>query len=133
MGHAPLNWTETLTARAPLHREGQAHQVPPGVPLLRVTRITSNPDGQILEVNDTRISAGGSRSATSRTPPKLTDGRAVEPGPRYAQYRAPSPEREALGSSDPGMAGARAPVPAKRGLSWTKWVTASASAACGGV
>jgi GntR family transcriptional regulator len=59
MGHGPLHWTETLTARAPLHHEAQALRVPPGVPLLRITRITSNPDGHVLEVNDTRISASG--------------------------------------------------------------------------
>jgi GntR family transcriptional regulator len=57
MGHGPLHWTETLTARAPLHQEAQTLRIRPGVPLLRITRITTNPAGRILEINDTRISA----------------------------------------------------------------------------
>ncbi|WP_331735735.1 hypothetical protein [Streptomyces sp. NBC_00057] len=32
--------------------------VPPkGVPLLRITRTTTGPDGTVLEINDTRMSA----------------------------------------------------------------------------
>ena len=57
MGHAPLEWSEDVTARAPLHHEATALRLPPGVPLLRITRTTTNPAGRPLEINDTRMSA----------------------------------------------------------------------------
>lgn len=32
-------------------------RLPKGVPLLRITRTTSSPNGTVLEINDTRMSA----------------------------------------------------------------------------
>jgi GntR family transcriptional regulator len=57
MGHAPLRWSESLSARMPLHHETGTHRLAPGVPVLRLLRTSSNPAGRVLEVNDTRISA----------------------------------------------------------------------------
>jgi len=57
MGHQPLRWSETLGARMPLHHEARALHLPPGVPLLRILRTTTNPAGRVLEINDTRVSA----------------------------------------------------------------------------
>ncbi|WP_307710777.1 GntR family transcriptional regulator [Streptomyces sp. V1I6] len=59
MGHRPLSWREGVTARMPSPDEAAALRLPPdvGVPLLRVVRITASPTGQIVELNDTRMSA----------------------------------------------------------------------------
>ncbi len=58
MGHAPLSWTETFTARMPTPTEAHHLDLPPGVPLLRILRTTtSGTTGNPLEVNDTRLDA----------------------------------------------------------------------------
>jgi DNA-binding GntR family transcriptional regulator len=59
LGHRPLRWTEAVTARMPTPEEAEALRLPAdvGVPLLRIVRATTSPDGQVLELNDTRMSA----------------------------------------------------------------------------
>lgn len=59
LGHRPLRWSETVTARMPTPEEADALRLPAdvGVPLLRIVRITKSPTGQVLEANDTRMSA----------------------------------------------------------------------------
>ncbi|MFE0776913.1 GntR family transcriptional regulator [Streptomyces sp. NPDC058861] len=59
MGHRPLRWSEGVSARMPSPEEAEALSLPAdvGVPLLRVVRVTASPTGQIVEVNDTRMSA----------------------------------------------------------------------------
>lgn len=84
MGHAPLRWEESVSARMPTPEEADALQLPPGVPVLRVIRTTSSPDGTVLEVNDTRMSAELfeigypiRRSPGARSP---AHGHATQPG-----------------------------------------------------
>ncbi|MEV7782729.1 GntR family transcriptional regulator [Kitasatospora sp. NPDC088351] len=59
MGHRPLEWSESVSARMPSPEEAEALHLPTdvGVPLLRVLRLTMSPTGQVLEVNDTRMSS----------------------------------------------------------------------------
>jgi DNA-binding GntR family transcriptional regulator len=58
MGHGPLDWYERASGRMPTPEEATALQLPPGVPLLCITRTTTNAaSDQVLEVNDTRMSA----------------------------------------------------------------------------
>ncbi|MEV6133209.1 GntR family transcriptional regulator [Streptomyces violaceusniger] len=59
MGHRPLVWSESVTARMPSPEEAEALGLPTdvGVPLLRVVRVTTSPNGRVVEVNDTRMSA----------------------------------------------------------------------------
>ncbi|CAM5290533.1 GntR family transcriptional regulator [Streptomyces spiroverticillatus] len=57
MGHTPLSWEEAVSARMPTPTECEQLHLPKGVPLLRITRTTTSPDGTVLEVNDTRMSA----------------------------------------------------------------------------
>lgn len=57
-GHAPLRWTEAITARMPTSAEAATLQLTTGTPLLRIIRTTlSGTTGQPLEVNDTRLDA----------------------------------------------------------------------------
>ncbi|MFC3998485.1 GntR family transcriptional regulator [Nocardiopsis sediminis] len=56
-GHGPLRWEEAVSARMPSPDEARRLSLPPGVPVLRITRITRGADGRALEVNDTRVSA----------------------------------------------------------------------------
>ncbi|MEU3167165.1 GntR family transcriptional regulator [Streptosporangium sp. NPDC006930] len=55
-GHAPLQWSEVVVASAPSESEATSLKLAPGVPLLRLIRTTRSADGQILEVNDCRMS-----------------------------------------------------------------------------
>lgn len=57
MGHGPLRWSETVSARMPTTDEAAALNLPPGVPLLRIVRTATSPAGLVVEVNDTRMSA----------------------------------------------------------------------------
>lgn len=59
MGHRPLRWSESVSARMPSPEEAEALALPAdvGVPLLRLVRVTTSPTGQVVEVNDTRMSA----------------------------------------------------------------------------
>lgn len=59
MGHRPLRWSEGVSARMPSPEEAEALNLPAdvGVPLLRVVRVTTSPDGRVVELNDTRMSA----------------------------------------------------------------------------
>jgi GntR family transcriptional regulator len=57
MGHRPLAWEESVGARMPAPTEAALLGLPKGVPLLRIVRTTTSPDGAVLEVNDTRMSA----------------------------------------------------------------------------
>jgi GntR family transcriptional regulator len=59
MGHRPLRWSEGVSARMPSPEEAEALSLPAdvGVPLLRVVRLTMSPSGEVLELNDTRMSA----------------------------------------------------------------------------
>ncbi|MEW1721202.1 GntR family transcriptional regulator [Streptomyces sp. NPDC093109] len=57
MGRGPLVWEESVGARMPTPTEAVRLALPKGVPLLRIMRTTTSPDGQVLEVNDTRMSA----------------------------------------------------------------------------
>lgn len=59
MGHRPLRWSEGVSARMPSPEEAEALNLPAdvGVPLLRVVRVTSSPTGEVVELNDTRMSA----------------------------------------------------------------------------
>ncbi|MER5969431.1 GntR family transcriptional regulator [Streptomyces sp. NPDC002055] len=57
MGHAPLSWEEAVSARMPTPVESDRLHLPRGVPVLRITRTTTGPDGTVLEINDTRMSA----------------------------------------------------------------------------
>ncbi|MGC5041045.1 GntR family transcriptional regulator [Streptomyces sp. DT73] len=57
MGHAPLSWEEAVSARMPTPTEADRLHLAKGVPLLRITRTTTGPDGTIVEINDTRMSA----------------------------------------------------------------------------
>ncbi|MGW4359460.1 GntR family transcriptional regulator [Streptomyces californicus] len=57
MGHTPLSWEEAVSARMPTPTETDRLHLLKGVPILRITRTTTGPDGTILEINDTRMSA----------------------------------------------------------------------------
>ncbi|MER7773256.1 GntR family transcriptional regulator [Kitasatospora sp. NPDC096140] len=57
MGHGPLQWQESTSARMPTPREAERLALPRGVPLLRIVRTTTSPAGTVLEINDTRMSA----------------------------------------------------------------------------
>ncbi|MES5824884.1 GntR family transcriptional regulator [Streptomyces sp. RG80] len=59
MGHRPLRWSESVSARMPSPEEAEALDLPAdvGVPLLRVVRVTTSPTGAVVELNDTRMSA----------------------------------------------------------------------------
>ncbi|MFD3959650.1 GntR family transcriptional regulator [Micromonospora tulbaghiae] len=57
MGHSPLAWEETVGSRMPTPAEAERLHLAKGVPLLRIVRTTTGPDGTVLEVNDTRMSA----------------------------------------------------------------------------
>jgi GntR family transcriptional regulator len=59
MGHRPLRWSESVSARMPSPEEAEALALPAdvGVPLLRLVRVTTSPTGQVVEVNDSRMSA----------------------------------------------------------------------------
>ncbi|MGC5365645.1 GntR family transcriptional regulator [Streptomyces sp. DT24] len=57
MGHSPLSWEEAVSARMPTPAESERLRLPRGVPLLRILRTTTGPDGTVLEINDTRMSA----------------------------------------------------------------------------
>lgn len=57
MGHAPLHWHEAITARMPDPSEANLLDLAPGIPVLRILRMTSSDTGQPLEVNDTRLDA----------------------------------------------------------------------------
>lgn len=57
MGHGPLHWAEALSARMPTPDEVELLKLAAGVPVLRITRTTASPAGQVLEVNDTRMDA----------------------------------------------------------------------------
>ncbi|WP_433371821.1 GntR family transcriptional regulator [Streptosporangium sp. CA-115845] len=55
-GHGPLQWSEVVVASAPSETEATSLKLAPGVPLLRLIRTTRSADGQVLEVNDCRMS-----------------------------------------------------------------------------
>jgi DNA-binding GntR family transcriptional regulator len=57
MGHGPLTWHEAVSARMPGPDEADLLRLPSGVPVLRIVRTTQSPDGQTLEINDTRLNA----------------------------------------------------------------------------
>ncbi|WP_411107337.1 GntR family transcriptional regulator [Streptomyces sp. cmx-4-9] len=59
MGHAPLAWKEAVSARMPSPEEAESLGLPAdvGVPLLRIVRVTRSTTGQVVEINDTRMSA----------------------------------------------------------------------------
>ncbi|WP_131739342.1 GntR family transcriptional regulator [Actinomadura roseirufa] len=57
MGHGPLQWVEALSARMPTPDEAELLKLALGVPVLRITRTTTNPAGRVVEVNDTRMDA----------------------------------------------------------------------------
>jgi GntR family transcriptional regulator len=57
MGHGPLQWTEAVSAKMPTPDEAGRLRLAKGVPLLRIIRTTTSPDGRVLEVNDTRMSS----------------------------------------------------------------------------
>ncbi|MFD8263696.1 GntR family transcriptional regulator [Streptomyces griseoluteus] len=59
MGHRPLRWSEGVSARMPSPEEAEALGLlaDVGVPLLRVVRVTTSSTGEVVELNDTRMSA----------------------------------------------------------------------------
>ncbi|MFI0742385.1 GntR family transcriptional regulator [Streptomyces sp. NPDC021100] len=57
MGHLPLSWSESVSSRMPTPDESQTLKLSKGVPVLRITRTTTSPSGQVVEVNDSRVSA----------------------------------------------------------------------------
>jgi len=57
MGHGPLQWHETITARMPTTAEADLLRAPRGIPLLRLMRTTTSPAGLIVEINDSRMRA----------------------------------------------------------------------------
>lgn len=57
MGHGPLQWSEAISARMPTPVEAELLGLPPGVPVLRIVRLTQSAGGRPLEVNDTRLDA----------------------------------------------------------------------------
>ncbi|MEU0937556.1 GntR family transcriptional regulator [Embleya sp. NPDC005971] len=57
LGHRPLAWEETIGSRMPTPTETRRLGLRPGTPLLRITRTTTGPDGTVVEINDTRMSA----------------------------------------------------------------------------
>lgn len=57
MGHAPLEWSEAITARMPTPEEAETLRLDAGVPVLRIVRTTTGGTGAVLEVNDTRLDA----------------------------------------------------------------------------
>ncbi|MET7474637.1 UTRA domain-containing protein [Streptomyces sp. NPDC005648] len=57
MGHRPLTWDETISSRMPTPVEARRLHLAKGVPLLRIVRTAAGPDGTVVEVNDTRMSA----------------------------------------------------------------------------
>jgi GntR family transcriptional regulator len=57
MGHRPLTWDEAVGSRMPTPTEAERLHLAKGVPLLRIVRTSTSPDGTVVEVNDTRMSA----------------------------------------------------------------------------
>lgn len=59
MGHRPLSWSESVSARMPSPEEAESLHLPAdvGVPLLSIVRVAVSPSGQVVELNDTRMSA----------------------------------------------------------------------------
>ena len=75
-GLGPIQWNESITTRPPSPEEATRLKLAPGVALLRIVRLASSPDGQPLEVNDTRMSSEKfeisyplSRDASASQPP----------------------------------------------------------------
>jgi GntR family transcriptional regulator len=56
-GYGPIRWTEAITSRMPGPAEAKLLRLSAGVPLLRIVRLAASPNGQPLEVNDTRVNA----------------------------------------------------------------------------
>ncbi|MFJ9696369.1 GntR family transcriptional regulator [Kitasatospora sp. NPDC101183] len=59
LGHGPLSWHETISARMPAPDEAEALELPRGTPLLRIVRTATSPADVVVEVNDTLMSAAG--------------------------------------------------------------------------
>jgi GntR family transcriptional regulator len=57
MGHRPLLWSESVSARMPTPVEAARLGLVKGVPLLRIARTATGAGGTVVEVNDTRMSA----------------------------------------------------------------------------
>lgn len=81
MGHGPLRWSESVSARMPTPDEAEALSLSRGVPILRVVRTTSSSARRVLEINDTRMSAEEfeigyaiRRHSSARTPRHTSSG-----------------------------------------------------------
>lgn len=57
LGYGPLTWAEEVSSQAATAADTAELLLPPGVPVLRVVRVTSARSGRVVEVNDTHISA----------------------------------------------------------------------------
>ncbi|MEU5383933.1 GntR family transcriptional regulator [Kitasatospora cineracea] len=57
LGYGPLTWHETIGSRMPTPTEAGDLQLPKGTPVLRILRTATAPDGTVVEINDTRMSA----------------------------------------------------------------------------
>ncbi|MGB8942153.1 MAG: UTRA domain-containing protein [Streptomyces sp.] len=69
MGHHALACEESVGARMPTPAEAGRLGLPKGIPLLRIVRTTTGPDGTVLEVNDTLMSADAFEVGYSVTRP----------------------------------------------------------------
>ena len=50
LGHAPADFSEMLTARMPVPEEVAALELPPGTPVLAITRLALTAEGRVVEV-----------------------------------------------------------------------------------
>jgi GntR family transcriptional regulator len=57
-GHAPDKFREDLRARMPLAEEAEKLQLPPGTPVVEITRTAYTADGTAVEVNEMTADAG---------------------------------------------------------------------------
>lgn len=50
LGHAPVDFSETLTARMPTPEEVAELQTPPGTPVVAITRLAATTEGRVVDV-----------------------------------------------------------------------------------
>jgi GntR family transcriptional regulator len=55
--YGPLRWAEEVSSQAASPSDVAELLLPPGVPVLRIVRISATRSGRVVEVNDTRVSA----------------------------------------------------------------------------
>jgi DNA-binding GntR family transcriptional regulator len=87
LGYGPLKWAEELSSQAATPADVAELALPPGVPVLRIVRISTAPSGRVVEVNDTHVSAELyvvrypiSRTRAARWPVSPAQAHPTDPG-----------------------------------------------------